>query len=137
MTRNGIGMVVKTTDPCVTAEFIAEQFEIDIHAITVLAGPLVHTYQELTGKTEQESEAMLATREKATCMMRVITACVRERSNIALVRLLQNVSVILGFVLVAFLVCFSGLAQIGTLAMVIYQAFWVLILLLLPKLRRS
>ncbi len=46
---------------------------------------------------------------KATCMMRVITACVREKSNISIVRLLQNISIILGFVLVAFLVCFSGL----------------------------
>ncbi len=48
---------------------------------------------------------------------RVITACVREKSNISIVRLLQNVSIILGFVLVAFLVCFSGLKQISTLAM--------------------
>ena len=137
MTKNGIGIIVKTTDPSVTSEFISRQFGIDIHAITVLSGPLVHTYNELISKVEETSNAMFATKGKATCMMRVITACVREKSNISIVRLLQNVSVILGFVLVAFLVCFSGLKQISTLAMVIYEVFWLIVLLVLPKIRRS
>lgn len=137
MAKNGIGIIVKTTDPSVTAEFISQQFGIDIHAITVLSGPLVHTYNELTNKVEETSNAMFATKGKATCMMRVITACVREKSNISIVRLLQNVSIILGFVLVAFLVCFSGLKQISTLAMVIYEVFWLVVLLILPKIRRS
>ena len=97
MAKNGIGIIVKTTDPSVTAEFISQQFGIDIHAITVLSGPLVHTYNELTNKVEETSNAMFATKGKATCMMRVITACVREKSNISIVRLLQNVSIILGF----------------------------------------
>lgn len=137
MAKNGIGIIVKTTDPSVTAEFISQQFGIDIHAITVLSGPLVHTYNELTNKVEETSNAMFSTKGKATCMMRVITACVREKSNISIVRLLQNVSIILGFVLVAFLVCFSGLKQISTLAMVIYEVFWLVVLLILPKIRRS
>ena len=137
MAKNGIGIIVKTTDPSVTAEFISQQFGIDIHAITVLSGPLVHTYNELTNQVEETSNAMFATKGKATCMMRVITACVREKSNISIVRLLQNVSIILGFVLVAFLVCFSGLKQISTLAMVIYEVFWLVVLLILPKIRRS
>ena len=137
MAKNGIGIIVKTTDPSVTAEFISQQFGIDIHAITVLSGPLVHTYNELTNKVEETSNAMFATKGKATCMMRVITACVREKSNISIVRLLQNVSIILGFVLVAFLVCFSGLKQISTRAMVIYEVFWLVVLLILPKIRRS
>ena len=136
MAKNGIGIIVKTTDPSVTAEFISQQFGIDIHAITVLSGPLVHTYNELTNKVEETSNAMFATKGKATCMMRVITACVREKSNSSIVRLLQNVSIILGFVLVAFLVCFSGLKQISTLAMVIYEVFWLVVLLVLPKIRR-
>lgn len=137
MAKNGIGIIVKTTDPSVTAEFISQQFGIDSHAITVLSGPLVHTYNELTNKVEETSNAMFATKGKATCMMRVITACVREKSNISIVRLLQSVSIILGFVLVAFLVCFSGLKQISTLAMVIYEVFWLVVLLILPKIRRS
>ena len=137
MAKNGIGIIVKTTDPSVTAEFISQQFGIDIHAITVLSGPLVHTYNELTNQVEETSNAMFATKGKATCMMRVITACVREKSNISIVRLLQNISIILGFVLVAFLVCFSGLKQISTLAMVIYEVFWLVVLLILPKIRRS
>ncbi len=134
--KNGIGMIIKTTDPCVTAEFIAERFCIDLHAITVLSGSLVDAYHELTGRAEETGNAMLATKGKATCMLRMITACVRERSNISVVRLLQNISVVLGFVLVSFLVCFSGLQQISTFAMVIYQVFWLVVLLAIPKLRR-
>lgn len=135
--KNGIGIIVKTTDPSITAEFICKQFDIDLHAITVLSGSLVHTYDELTGHIEEASDAMFGTKGKATCMMRVITACVREKSNISIVRLLQNISVILGFILIAFLVCFSALKQISTLAMVVYEVFWLIVLLILPKIRRS
>ena len=38
---------------------------------------------ELTNQVEETSNAMFATKGKATCMMRVITACVREKSGAA------------------------------------------------------
>ena len=41
-------------------------------------------------------------------MMRMLTACVRQRSNISVAVALQTVAVILGFLLVAFLACYSG-----------------------------
>ena len=50
--------------------------------------------------------------------------------------LLQNIAVALGFVLVAFLACFSGLDQLTTPAMLLYQIFWILVILIVARLRK-
>ena len=69
-------------------------------------------------------------------MMRILTACIRQKGNISLAIALQNIAVALGFVLVAFLACFSGLDQLTTPAMLLYQIFWILVILIVPRLRK-
>ena len=41
-----------------------------------------------------------------------------------------------GFVLVAFLACFGAMGQLTSLVLFLFQLFWVLVTLVLPKLRR-
>ena len=69
-------------------------------------------------------------------MMRMLTACVREKSNVTMATLLQTVGVILGFMLVAFLVFYSGLEQLSTMALLLYQLFWAAAVLIIPRLRK-
>ena len=66
-------------------------------------------------------------------MMRLLAACIRQRGNISLAVALQNVAVALGFVLVAFLACYSGLGKLNTLFLLLYELFWTLAIVLLPS----
>ena len=57
-------------------------------------------------------------------MLRILSACVRTRSNLTLASVMQSAAVILGFVLIAFMVCYSGMKQLSTLALILYELFW-------------
>ena len=45
-------------------------------------------------------------------------------------------AVALGFVLVAFLACFGAMGQLSSLILFLFQLFWLLVTVILPKLRR-
>jgi len=61
---------------------------------------------------------------------------VRQRSNITVAVALQNISVILGLLLVGLLTCYSGLKLLGTVPLLLYELFWVAVVWLIPRLRK-
>lgn len=136
MEDNGISLIVRTCDPNITPLLLAECFGLEEHGVRVLPERLGSIYTELTGEPQERSTALLATKGRPTAMMRMLTACVRQRSNIAAAVVLQNVAVILGFLLVAFLTCYSGLQQLSTSALLLYELFWCAAVLIVPRLRK-
>ena len=136
MEDNGISLIVRSNDPNVTAPFVSALFGLDVHTVRVLPERLGQVYESVTKKPEKETNALMATNGRPSTMMRLITACARQRANISIAVVLQNVGAILGFVLVAFLCCQKGMQQVSTLSMVLYELFWVLAIWLVPKLRR-
>lgn len=136
MEDNGISLIVRTRDPNITPYLLAECFGLDEHCIRVLPERLGSVYVELTAAPQERSPALLATKGRATAMLRLLTACVRQRSNITVAVALQNIAVILGFLLVAFLTCYSGLQQLNTTSLLIYELFWSVVIWLIPRLRK-
>ncbi len=136
MEDNGISLIVRTCDPNITPLLLAECFGLETHGIRVLPERLGSIYTELTGEPQERTAALLATKGRSTAMMRMLTACVRQRSNISAAVILQNIAVILGFLLVAFLTCYSGLQQLSTSALLLYELFWSAAILIVPRLRK-
>lgn len=136
MEDNGISLIVRSNDANVTAPFIAALFGLDAHTVRVLPERLGQVYESIEKQPEKATNALIGTNGRPSTMMRLITACVRQRANISIAVVLQNVGAILGFVLVAFLCCQQGMQQISTLNMVLYELFWVLVIWLVPKLRK-
>ena len=116
---------------------MARSFQIDEKSVAVLPERLGKVYVETCEKDAAASApAWMATKGRPAAMMRLLAACIRQRGNISLAVALQNVAVALGFVLVAFLACYSGLGKLNTLFLLLYELFWTLAIVLLPKLRR-
>jgi hypothetical protein len=136
MEDNGISLIVRTCDPNITPPLLAECFGLDEHCIRVLPERLGVVYNEITAEPQERSTAFMATKGRPTAMMRMLTACVRMRGNFSIAVALQTVSVIIGFVLVAFLTCYSGLQQLSTSALLIYELFWAFAVLFVPRLRK-
>lgn len=136
MESNGISLIVRTTDPNITPQFLAQCFQLDTQSVRVLPQRLGDVYETLVNTPADRVPAAFASRGRPTAMMRILTACIRQKGNISLAIALQNIAVALGFVLVAFLACFSGLDQLTTPAMLLYQIFWILVILIVPRLRK-
>lgn len=136
MEDNGISLIVRTCDPNITPKLLADCFGLDEQGVRVLPDSLGSIYTELTAAPQEESPALMATKGRPTAMMRMLTACVRQRGNISIAVALQNVAVVLGILLVGFLTVYSGLSQLSTAAVLIYELFWVAAVILVPKLRK-
>lgn len=134
--QNGIAMIVRTLDPNITPEFLAKRFDLDPRAIHILPSRLGEHCDNALNEIAEEADVTLATRGKAYSMMRMLAACIRQKGNISIAVVLQTVSIILGFVLVAFFACCSAFGQLSTLAILIYELFWSLTILLIPRIRR-
>lgn len=133
---NGIGLAVRTRDPNVTPRLLASCFGLSEHSVVILPEKLGEFYRALRRNPPERPEAVLATRGRATAMMRLLTACVRQRGNIAIAVALQVAGVALGFALVAMLVFSSSLGQITATAMAAFEAFWALAVIFVPRLRK-
>ena len=132
----GIAAIVRTLDPNLTPDFLSTLFLVDEKALKVLPAELGRVCDEALQVEEDECDALMATRGKSFSMMRMLSACVRQKHNISLSVTMQIVSVIVGFVLVAFLSCYAGLQQLSSLAIIIYEAFWLAAIIIIPKLRK-
>lgn len=133
---NGVSFLVRTCDPNITPELIARCFQLDKGSINVLPTRLGDVYVRAGENTKAPATAWMATKGRPTALMRLLTVCIRQRGNISLAVALQYVAVILGFTLVAFLSCFSGLPKLSTLFLLLYELFWGLAIVILPKLRK-
>ena len=127
---------MRTCDPNITPELIARCFQLDKGSINVLPTRLGDVYVRAGENTKAPATAWMATKGRPTALMRLLTVCIRQRGNISLAVALQYVAVILGFTLVAFLSCFSGLPKLSTLFLLLYELFWGLAIVILPKLRK-
>ncbi|MCI1966160.1 MAG: hypothetical protein LKJ17_08530 [Oscillospiraceae bacterium] len=136
MGRNGISLIVRTSDPNITPRFLAESFGLYEQEIVVLPEQLGKVYTGLVSAEPDRADAMIATSGRAGAMIRLLTACIRQRANISIAVALQVAAVALGFALVALLSFTSGLKHLSLTALCIYEAFWAAAILFVPRLRR-
>ena len=133
---SGISVIVRTTDPNVTSQLISRLFGIDAASVGILDSRLGEEYRRLAKAEIPRADALVATKGRMESMMNVISECVEERRTVSLVVAVQTAAVVLGFVLVAFLACFGAMGQLSSLVLFLFQLFWLLVVILLPKLRR-
>jgi len=134
---NGVAMVVRSADVNLTPQFLGTLFGVDPSGIQVIPNGADTFCDTLFTETAGRVDAYVATKGRAESMMRVISSSIDEKKNIGFIVAMQNASVVIGFVLVAFLTFISGVKQISTLALVIYELFWVAAAVFLPKLKNK
>ncbi len=134
---NGVALIVRTTDANVTAQLISNTFGIDASSVRIIPAESDPACDGLLDNKTGREDAYAATKGRAESMMTLISACMDERKNISFIVAMQNAAVVIGFILVAFLTFISGIKQITTLALLVYEAFWVAASVLLPKLKNK
>ncbi len=120
---NGINLLVRTSDPNVTSEKISEDFGVFFRSVKVLSTGLGNVCQEISSQKEDSSRAYLATRGSFLPFLRAISGCVRMKSSISLTVVIQLIGLILGVVVTAAIVLWSGVYSLGTLKILLYMIF--------------
>lgn len=134
--QSGISVLIRTTDPNVTAPMVSRLFGVDTASVGILEGELGDVAQKLIGEKIPRADAVVATKGRMESMLNVISACVEEKRTVGILVAIQNAAVILGFVLVAFMACFGGMRQLSSFILFAFETFWLLVIMVIPKLRK-
>lgn len=134
---NGVALLVRTTDVNLTPQFLACLFGIDASTINVIGANTDSTCDALVTGTVGRVDAYVATKGRVESMMNVVSACIDEKKNISFIVAMQNASVVIGFVLVAFLTFVAGVSQLSTFTLCVYELFWLASSVILPKIKNK
>lgn len=137
MEMNGVSLILRSADPNLTSQFISRLFGIDATAVNVIGAGQDGPADHLVNDTADRVDAYAATKGRVESMMSLVSTCIDEKKNISFIVAMQNAAVVIGFVLVAFLTFVAGVEQISAFALVIYELFWVLATVLVPKFRNK
>lgn len=123
--RSGLALVVSTTDANVTAELIADRYEVFFRSVKVTAPGYSNVIDEATGKVEETSRAYLATRGRIGSLARAIGGCIGIKSNINLGIAIGIFGMVLGILLCATLALYASVARLSAVELSIYIGFWI------------
>lgn len=132
---NGVSLLVRSTDVNLTPRFIAQLFGIDASVINVIGAGTDTACDALLTQEGDRVDAYTATKGRVESMMRLVSACISEKRTVGFIVALQNAAVVIGFVLVAFLTFVAGVSQISGFALLLYELFWLLAIVIVPKIK--
>ncbi len=133
---SGISVLVRSTDPNVTAGMLSRLFGVDPASVGILDAQLGDTAQRLMEDIQPRGDAAAATKGRMESMMSLVSACVELKRMSGVLVTFQTAAVILSFVLVAFLSCFGRIKQLSTLLLFLVHLACVGLLTLIPRFRR-
>lgn len=122
--RSGLAFVVSSPDPNVTAEMIAEEYQLFYRSVKVMAPGYASEIDEVTSKVEETSRAYLATRGRQSALARAVGGCIGLKSNITLGIAIGMFGLVLGLLLCATLILYASVARLSIVELMIYILFW-------------
>jgi len=134
---NGINLLVRTSDPNITSEKIAEDFGIFFRSVKVLSTGLGNVCEEVSSQKEDTSRAYLATRGSFLPFLRALSGCVRIKSNISLAVVIELIGVVLGVLVTAAITLWAGVGSLGAIKILLYVLFWSVSAIVAPLIQKS
>lgn len=135
LTRSGLTLLVRTCDPNVTAEKVAEVFDLDEYYVEIMSAASGRIYDRLVEGTTEQEPAVLASNGRIEGMASALAYCRRLHTAAGLAIAALVIGAGLGFALSVFLIFYTGL-PLSPLIMLAYLAVWTLITWLMPAFRR-
>lgn len=127
---SGVSFVVRTIDPNITADHIAEKFSLLPRCIRILPTGLgAVCTKELSG-TEKASRAYLVTNGRLSAFASAVAGCIGLKSTVFFAKLIQGLSLGVGVALVTLISFISGFAKLGSMELLLYIGFWCIALVL-------
>lgn len=134
--KEGVALIVSTSDPNITVPMLSEGFGISENSVKIMSPAESREYTKLRDIPEAKIEAGIAYKGPVNSFLRALTGAMRLNSNIRLISILQTISILIGFGVVLFFALTGGLEQINALQILCYQLFWVIAIVLVPLLRK-
>ncbi len=124
----GIMLMVRTTDPNITAARIAEAYDLRDEYVRILPQAVA---EQLPGTAVQdEAPAYLIAGDSVADKLRVVAAIHTLRGSVLAATALQLIGMIIGYALIAFSAFMGAMDSMGFVQVLVYQLFWALLSML-------
>ncbi|MDD2956113.1 MAG: hypothetical protein PHD67_07345 [Oscillospiraceae bacterium] len=133
--RRGLMLVVKSTDPNLTARKIVSVFDLPEDMVRVLPSKLHGDFDHVTAPRDT-AKAGLANCGGACGFLSGLSAAIGVKSAIDLGMILQIVGVVLGYGIVAFFSLMGGIQQVNVFTIMGFQLLWGAGVLFFPNMRK-
>lgn len=134
--RDGLTVFFRTSDANITESFVEEEFGLPENVVKIINPVAGEMFLKIKNEVPERSDAQIVHDGSVKSMLMALHGAHVINSMVTVSRTIQIVISLLGIVIVALLAFMSGLTQIGVLQIIIYQTVWMLVLALMPKMRK-
>lgn len=135
--KSGITILVKSTDPFINDESIAELFSLPDGFIRVMNSSNARVFTKYSDMCVEKSPAYVIHNGSALGFVSAMAGAENLEETKKLLSVLITFGSAMGFVLAAMLGFIGGLSQITPLNIIIFQAVWCIFVELVSKLKRT
>ena len=128
--ENGVSFIVRTIDPNVTKEKIAEKFGLFHRCVTVLPTGLGTICSDVMTSVDESSRAYLVTGGKLTSFSKAVSGCIKMKTSVTIARLFQSAGVICGILICSMISFLSGFQKLGSLELLTVIFVWALMMII-------
>lgn len=125
--RTDLSMLVRSTDPNITARKLAGIFTFPVNMIRLIPGKSYADYRRLTRRQSRASAALMLDGSLSS-LAASLSAVRRIKRSLSLSTLLQTIGVIAGFMMIAVygLTCSTDMGVLHTGLLLLWQSVWSL-----------
>lgn len=135
--RNGITLLLKTTDANITEEFISLSLRIPQSGTKVLSAVAGEMLDECKNEVKKSSPAHVLHDGTTYSMLKALSAVFSLDKFKSITMIMNSVGSAIGIAFTAVLALSSGLMQAGPLKIIFYQLFWSVITVILLKIKNK
>ncbi|MDD3193108.1 MAG: hypothetical protein PHE47_04550 [Oscillospiraceae bacterium] len=121
--RKGIGLIVRSTDPNLTEEKIAQVYDLPGEMVHVIPAKLHSDFDIMTGRKDT-APAGLSFTGSVVSLFHGVTASVSIKSAIGLGTVMQIVGILLGYGIMTVFALLGGMQNVNGLAVIAFQLLW-------------
>lgn len=131
-----VEILVRTDDSNIDEDFLSYLFRLSDNSVRVMNLIAGQMYNEKCNKPVM-NEAKIVNRGDPVTFMRSITACSMLGSQFKLLKIIQYVSMAIGFAVIAVFGLLNSISTISALHIIIYSAIWATAVIAIPKIYKA
>ena len=132
--RTGISLLVRTTDANITPSLIADRLSQDYTSVKLLDS---RESEHMVAAIKESADTGIAFSGSIRAYVEAVIACIRLRSTINAITVVQTAGAVLGAALIAYCTFVTGIKILTPVALLEYQGIWALPPLMIAFLRRN
>ncbi len=134
--KYGISILVRTSDPNITEGLVEQIFHLPHNLVKIINPVAGDLFRDLVKQPPKDEPCGIIHDGRTESGLRAMLGAFILDEKFRLTEILSYIGVGLNVLLLAVLSFFSGLAQAGTLEVVVFELVWMAIMMLLPKIKK-